>query len=79
MRFRKQLCVLFLAVFLLGLNAILAQSPTGSIGGTITDSTGGVLPNAPVTITNKATGALRTVNTLSDGTYNVPSLPASPI
>ena len=54
--------------------AALAQSPTGSIGGTITDSSGGVLPNTPISVTNKGTASVRTINTATDGTFTMPSL-----
>lgn len=47
-------------VFLLALSTpLIAQTPTGTIVGTVTDQLGAVLPNAVVTITNKDTGANR--------------------
>lgn len=47
---------------------------TGTISGTISDSSGGVLPNVKVTVTNTATNqAYRTVTT-SSGDYTAPSL-----
>jgi hypothetical protein len=51
---------------------LLAQSTiaTGSIQGTLTDSSGGVVPAARVTITNKDTGQVLGVTTTSTGTYN---------
>jgi hypothetical protein len=55
---------------------LAAQTPTGTIAGTITDQVGAVIPNATVTITNKGTGAVRVVQTGIDGTFAVPSLPA---
>src|SRR5579863_1654947 len=51
-----------------------AQEPTGSISGTITDSSGAVVPNVNVTITNKATGAARTETANTEGVYSAPSL-----
>lgn len=75
MRLRLQLSALLIAALALVSPRALAQSPTGSIGGTITDSTGGVLPNAPVAVTNKGTGSVRNLNTASDGTFTMPSLP----
>src|SRR5215468_3938506 len=53
-----------------------AQVPTGGLAGAVTDATGAVVPNAMVTLTNKETGATRTVETNSEGFYSAPSLPA---
>jgi len=75
MRFRLQLCSLLVAALAAFTPKAMAQ-PAGSISGTITDSSGGVLAATPVAITSKATGSTRTVNTGNDGTYNMPSLPA---
>ena len=48
----------------------LAQSlTTGDITGIITDPSGAVLPNAPVTLTNTQTGTTRTLKTNSSGSY----------
>jgi len=47
----------------------LAQVTTGIIAGTVTDQTGAVVPDTPVTITNTATGATRTMNTNTSGGY----------
>jgi hypothetical protein len=54
-----------------------AQAPTGTITGVLTDESGAVVPNATVTITNKDTGAVRTVQSLSDGSFSAPALPAA--
>jgi len=51
-----------------------AQSPVGSIRGTVTDEHGGVITNATVTVTNKATGDTRKVTTGGDGIYAVDNL-----
>jgi hypothetical protein len=60
----------------LGLLVILTFSPatraqTGSIAGTITDSTGAAVPNAKITALNLATGASRWVQSDESGTYRV--------
>ena len=47
---------------------------TGSILGTIMDSTGAVLPNVKVTVTNTATNAAFQTESNSAGDYNAPSL-----
>ena len=46
----------------------------GSIGGTITDSTGAVVPGAQITVQGLATGISRQVVSDSAGSYTVPSL-----
>lgn len=53
---------------------VFAQNPTGSIRGLITDPQGAVIPNATVTVTNKATGDVRKANTGDDGIYLVSTL-----
>ena len=60
--------------FLLSGSLALAQAPSGTITGTVTDSTGAVIPSAPVTITNKATGAARSVPANATGIYSAPAL-----
>ncbi len=47
----------------------LAQSTFGTITGTVTDPTGAVLPNATLTIINKSTQIIRTVNANGEGNY----------
>ncbi len=63
--------------FLTALMAIpvAAQLPTGTILGVAKDSSGGVLPNATITITNVDTGLKRVILTGDDGTYRAPELP----
>ena len=51
-----------------------AQAPTGTISGTVTDSSGAIVPNVSVAITNRSTGTVRTGVTNSDGLYSVPAL-----
>ena len=53
-----------------------AQTPTGTITGSIKDESGAVIPNATVTVTNKATGAARTATANQDGLYSAPALNA---
>jgi hypothetical protein len=63
------------AVLILLAIPAVAQMPTGTILGTAKDSSGGVLPNTTVTITNVDTGLKRTVTTGDDGFYRAPELP----
>ncbi len=55
-----------------------AQMASGSIGATVTDSTGAVIPHAKAVLKNEATGALRDTVTNSSGYFDFPSiLPAT--
>src|SRR5215469_135875 len=54
----------------------LAQSPAGSISGTVTDQSGAVIPNATITITDKATAATRVITANAQGLFSAPSLAA---
>src|SRR5258706_6828777 len=52
------------------------QSTTGSIVGTVKDTTGAVLPNATVTVTNTDQNiVVRTLKSDSQGNYTAPLLP----
>jgi hypothetical protein len=66
------------ALLWLALTAPLRAQSTaanGSIEGTISDASGGVLPGVTVTITNVETGAERSVVTNERGLYRAPLLP----
>ena len=65
---------LFFCVACLALSAY-AQVTTGIVAGTVTDQTGAVVPDAPVSITNTATGATRAQNTNSAGDYRFEAMP----
>ncbi|MBI4464772.1 MAG: TonB-dependent receptor, partial [Acidobacteria bacterium] len=52
----------------------LAQVTTGTIMGTVSDSTGAVIPGSSVTIRNVETGIIRTATTGAAGRYRVPQL-----
>ena len=54
--------------------ALLGQTPTGSISGIITDSSGAVVPGAKVTITDVGKGISRSVTTDGRGRYQEPGL-----
>ncbi len=57
---------------------VFAQFASGSIGATVTDATGAVVPGAKVVLKNEATGALRDSVTNSAGAFDFPSiLPAT--
>src|SRR3984893_7097591 len=52
-----------------------SQAANGAIEGTISDSSGGVLPGVTVTISNTDTGTERSVVTNEKGLYRAPLLP----
>ncbi len=52
----------------------LAQLTRGTVSGTVTDGTGGVLPGVTVSIVNNATGIVRTLVTDAHGFYRAPAL-----
>lgn len=76
--FRHWKAPAFLVAFILGFFALCpagsAQSGAGSIQGTVTDSTGAVIPRASIHVVNQATNV--TTNTRSNevGFYQVPGL-----
>ena len=63
--------------FALAPAALLAQSAihAGSIAGTVTDSTGAVIPGAIVSITNPVSGYTRSTTADATGQYGFPNLP----
>ena len=69
----KVLRMVGLLVFLSG-GITLAQVTTGTISGTVKDSTGAVLPGATVVVLNEETGISRTVATDAGGRYSARSL-----
>lgn len=73
-----------LAILLLTMAALLfavtprnlpAQVDTGQITGTITDTSGALVPGASVVVQNNATGLKRAVTSNGQGEYLIPSLP----
>jgi hypothetical protein len=65
---------LFLLLISLG-SLAFAQAPTGTILGTVKDSSGAVMPNAAITATNSETGQKRTLSSAADGSYRISALP----
>lgn len=71
MKFIRLVLVLFAAtIFAVGLPRLMAQTPsTGAVTGTVTDPSGGVISGATVTLTDTATGQVRTATTDANGSY----------
>lgn len=74
-RFAAVVALASLLVIVGGRAPVTAQTITGQFVGTVTDSSGGVLPGVTVTVTNDDTGLLRTAVTDNDGNYVVTALP----
>ena len=68
---RALVCGLFLLLPLFSANA---QFRAG-IQGTVTDSTGALVPDATVTLTNKETNAKQMTQSSGDGFYRISGLP----
>ncbi len=64
-----------LFALLLGATAAMAQSDRGAITGTVSDPTGGVVPNAPIEIKNANTGEVYKAGSSATGNYTVQALP----
>ena len=60
---------------MLGRGCECAEHATGEIRGTISDSTGAVIPKASVTVVNVDTGAEKAFTTNNDGMYDTVSTP----
>src|SRR5579862_2218917 len=60
---------------LISSSVLLAQTQTGTLTGTVTDSSGAILVGATVTITNEGTGIAQNTSTDAQGRYLVPLLP----
>ena len=72
----KHFLLLLLVLLVIGFcvpQSALAQ--TASITGTVKDNSGAVVPQAKITIQNKATSALRVTETGESGTYRITALP----
>ena len=69
-------CVLALFFAAIGARSLPAQVATADVIGTVTDSTGGVVPGAKVAVTNINTGLVYHSVTNHDGDYIVTELPA---
>src|ERR1700735_4199567 len=68
--------ILCLTVRLAMTNRLFAQAgATGTILGTVTDSSGAIIPNVRVTITNTSTNTILRLVTSSSGDYSASSLP----
>lgn len=73
----KNLSIKFLLMAMLSLVfsvGVFAQAGTGGITGVVSDANGAVVPNASVTITNKATNQTQTATASGEGIYRFVTL-----
>ena len=67
--------MMILAVLAIGASLAMAQLPTGTILGTVKDSTGAVVPGVSLTARNVETGLTRAATSGGDGSYRFSALP----
>jgi outer membrane receptor protein involved in Fe transport len=67
-------CVRLVVIVCFAASTMRSQVTTGTISGTVTDSTGAVLPGATIALQNEETGISRTVQTDAGGRFSAPSL-----
>lgn len=72
---RACFCLVFTLSLLLLPGIAVAQTVTGTVQGTVSDSKGAVVPGADIVIRNQETGQERNVKTTSEGTYLATFLP----
>src|SRR5580704_9039964 len=71
----RRTVVCLVAVLILAAIPSAAQLPTGTILGTVKDSSGGSIPGAMVTLRNADTNLTKMATTEADGSYRFPELP----
>ena len=69
---------LFCFVFAGSISAWAQAVTVAQIAGTVKDESGGIIPEAEVTVTQTDTGYSRTVYTDDAGAYTLPNLPVGP-
>jgi len=74
-RLNQILSVIAITVIFAATATISFAQSSGSLSGTVTDTTGAVVQGAAVTVKNVATNAERTVVTNEDGRWTIPVLP----
>src|SRR5438128_2135817 len=77
---KRRMAELFFAVLLFVVFGpmLLGQGSTAQISGTVTDSSGAVLPGVEVTATQTQTGVSRSTVSNETGFYVLPNLPVGP-
>ncbi|HMJ21080.1 MAG TPA: carboxypeptidase-like regulatory domain-containing protein, partial [Terriglobales bacterium] len=76
MTIRKWVCyALFLCSLLIGGRPLLAQGIFATLTGVVSDPSGGVVPNAKITLRDAVSGSTRNTVTNGDGYYTFASVP----
>jgi hypothetical protein len=74
----RLLPILFAVALFLALSGSALAQGLARLSGSVTDSTGAVIPGATVTATQAGTGTKTEVKSNAEGDYIFPSLPPSP-
>ncbi|HCC55867.1 MAG TPA: carboxypeptidase regulatory-like domain-containing protein, partial [Solibacterales bacterium] len=69
------LLLLSLGMVVVTTSRVTAQITTGTLTGTVADSSGAVIPHANITLTNEASGDIRRVVSNSEGFFTFSSIP----
>ena len=72
--FARRIIVCLAVLLILAAIPVAAQLPTGTILGTVKDSSGASVPGATVTVRNTDTNLTKTATTEQDGSYRFPEL-----
>jgi hypothetical protein len=75
MRYRLPILFAVLILASIAVPPVIAQETTGTIIGTVTDASGGVLPGVTITVRHLGTGQTVERITSAEGLYTVPLLP----
>ncbi|HKX29014.1 MAG TPA: carboxypeptidase regulatory-like domain-containing protein, partial [Blastocatellia bacterium] len=73
-KIRKLWLLSFALILTYCCTAMAQELTTGSVVGVVKESGGSVVPGASVTVTNRATGAQRTVTSSGSGDFSIPGL-----
>jgi Carboxypeptidase regulatory-like domain/TonB-dependent Receptor Plug Domain len=65
-------------MMMIGVGIAVGQSTSGSVSGSVTDSSGAVIPGATVVISNPVSGLSRTATSDSSGEFQFSNLPFNP-
>ena len=74
MPFKKGTVVWLVAVLLLPVSCLFAQTPTAEVNGVVLDNAGKTIPDALVKVTNLATNIVSVIRTNEDGTFTIINL-----
>src|SRR5438552_11901399 len=71
---RRLTMVVVLLLCVVSSTLVFAQTSNASLGGTVSDASGALIPGVTVTATNTGTGIVTTVLSNETGTYQFPPL-----